>query len=232
MASEQRAFVFAVAFIVIFSGLLSTVPVDLLGSGATPDTPFTPVNPNLLSDFSDSRSFHKTDFVDFTYWYNDLGGYDWGCGFIIDSFYVAAKALFFGLWFGAMSAVDFTNDNGTLYYGGGISFTDIANDATDGAVRYTLTFQADGNSAGGFLFYWNTTTYANPSDAWDADALYLLHGFGITPNTNVASLLLGLLFLQLPDVPFLVNLLIATPLWASIGYVIWFIIKEMIPFLG
>jgi len=40
------------------------------------------------------------------------------------------------------------------------------------------------------------------------------------------------LFFQLPDVPFLINLLLATPLWACIIYLIWWFIISMIPFLG
>jgi hypothetical protein len=229
--SEQRTFVFAVTFIVVFSALIGSIPVDFQGTGGATDT-LIPVNPNLLTDFSDSEDFVKSDFVELIYWYPEtLGGYDFYCGFITDSFYVAAKSLFFGLWFGALSAVNFIYENGTTdYYG--VSFADISNTAVDGIAPFTLVFQDSGNPAGSFLFYWNTTTYANPSDAWDADNLYLLHGVGMTANTDIATLLISLLFLQLPDVPLLVNILIVTPIWASIIFVLWFIIKEMIPFLG
>jgi hypothetical protein len=61
----------------------------------------------------------------------------------------------------------------------------------------------------------------------------MLHGVGIdaTAAMDIAQLLLGLLFLQLPDVPVLVNVLIAVPIWASVVYLIWFVIKETLPFV-
>lgn len=229
---EMRGFVFSIVFIIVFSTLLATIPTGLQGAGNNNPDPIIPVNPNLLTDFSDSETFKKSDFASGLYWYPAiLGGYYFLCGFVTDSFYVSAKALFFGIWFGALSAVDFIYDNGTTDYGG-VSFTDIDNNAVDGVVRFTLVFQADGNPAGGFLFYWNTTTYADSETAWNADGLHLLHGVGMTANTDIASLLISLLFLQLPNVPVLVNMFLAVPIWACIVYVLWFIIKEMIPFLG
>ena len=228
---EMRGFVFSLVFIIVFSTLLTSIPIGLQGAGGSPDT-VIPVNPNLLSDFSDSETFQKSNFTGGLYWYPDtLGGYWFYCSFVTDSFYVAAKSLFFGLWFGALSAVDFKYDDGTTD-DGGLSFTDIENNAVDGAVRFTLVFEATGNPAGSFLFYWNTTTYSDPEDAWDNDVLYLLHGVGMTANTDIASLLISLLFLQLPNVPVLVNMFLVVPIWACIVFVLWFIIKSMIPFLG
>ena len=228
---EMRGFVFSLIFIIVFSTLLASIPIGLHGPGSTIET-IIPVNPNLLTDFADSESFQKNDFENNVYWYPaPLGGYEFYCGFVTDSFFVAAKSLFFGLWFGALSAVDFKYDNGTTD-DGGLSFTDIENTADDGAVRFTLVFEANGNPAGSFLFYWNTTTYSDPETAWNGNGLYLLHGVGMTANTDIASLLISLLFLQLPEVPVLVNMFLVVPLWACIVYVLWFIIKEMIPFLG
>jgi len=234
MASEQRSFVFAVTFIVIFATLLSTIPVDLQGQGATADV-VTPINPNLLTDFSETEEFDKTDFIGvlsfyYTYELPTGSGVDWECIFSSDYFYVAAHSLFLGFWLGGYSYTEFISDNGTNY-GTSVSFTDIDNDADDGTVRYTLQYADSGISAGGFVFYWNTTTYSNSSDAWDNDELLLLHGVGLTADTNIASLLISLLFLQLPDVPLLINALLATPIWASIVFVLWYIIKEMIPLL-
>ena len=231
MASEEMGgFVFSIIFIIVFSTLLSSVPVGLQGIGASPDT-VIPVNPNLLTDFSDTETFQKSDFVSNIYWYPAvLGGYWFYCGFVTDSFYVAAKALFWGIWLGALSAVDFKYNDGTTDEGG-LSFTDIENNAVDGVLRLSLVFEDGGNTAGSFLFYWNTTTYSNPSDAWTGNGLYLLHGVGMTANTDIASLLISLLFLQLPDVPVLVNMFLAVPIWACIVFVLWFIVKEMIPLL-
>ncbi len=233
--SEQRTFVFAVTFIIIFSALVGSIPVDFQGKGETADA-ITPVNPNLLSDFAHSEPFDKTDFggvtvLSYVYDLPAVDGTTFETQLYDNEFYVGAHTLFLGVWLGGVSWANFISDNGTNH-GLEVSFTDIENDAEDGVVRYTLQYEDTGNSAGGFVFWWNTTTYSNPSDAWDSDELLLLHGIGITANTDIASLLLALMFLQLPDVPILVNVLLVTTIWASIIFVLWFIIKEMIPFLG
>ena len=89
------------------------------------------------------------------------------------------------------------------------------------------------SAAGALVLYWNTTTYATSSDAWDNDDLYMLHGVGIesTATNDIGALIISLLLLRLPEVPPLVNVLLAVPIWACIIYVLWFIIKEMIPFV-
>lgn len=234
--SEQRTFVFAVTFIIIFSALVGSIPVDFQGKGGTADT-VIPVNPNLLSDFAHTEEWtgETGDFIGelVIYYLYELptGSTTYECRFTEpDSFSVGAHTLFVGLWLGGYSWTEFTSENGTNH-GTSVSFSDLENDAEDGAVRYTLQYEDTGNSAGGFVFWWNTTTYTGPEDAWDNDKLYFLHGIGITANTDIASLLISLLFLQLPDVPTLVNLLIVVPIWASIIFVLWYIIKEMIPLL-
>ena len=240
MANEQYGFVFAVTFIIIFSALLATMPLDLQGQGDNPDF-VTPINPTLLTDFAETEDFDQSNFGGILYYYFEYelpnGVTTWECVFTAisaigtDYFNIGAHSLFLGFWLGGYDWVNFINENGTNY-GLYISLDDIEDDATDGVVRYTLQYQDSGLSAGGFIFYWNTTTYTNPSDAWDNDDLLLLHGIGLTSDTNIANLLLALLFLQIPEVPFLVNVLLVTPLWANIIYVAWFIIKSMIPFLS
>ena len=234
--SEQRTFVFAVTFIVIFSVLLSTIPVGLQGTGETPDM-LTPLDPSIISDFSDSIDYTESDFVlvGTVLWYEyDLGGKKWLCSTIDeDNFQLGSKVLIGGiLWLGQLDSCKFVSVEGEDR-GSDLNLTEIATDATDGTVRYSLLSLTSGNSAGGFVVYWNTTTYSNPSNAWGNDSLYLLHGVGIqeSATADIGSLLISLLLLQLPDVPLLVNILIVTPIWASIIFVLWFIIKEMVPFV-
>jgi len=233
--SEQRTFVFAVTFIIVFSAILGAIPVDFQGQGSDVET-ITPVNPNLLSDFAYTAEYDQTDFggvaTRFYVYELPVDGTTFECNYYNNDFSLAAHTLFIGIWLGGMSWINFISNNGTNH-GVSVSFSDLVNDAEDGVVRYTLQYQGDGLSAGGFIFYWNTTTYGNDSsDAWDNNELYLLHGIGLTANTDIASLLLALLFLQLPEVPFLVNVLLITPIWGGIIFVVWFIIKSMIPLLG
>ena len=236
MASEQKGFIFAVVYILLFVGLLSMVPVDLQGSGGTA-TITAPIDPSLTSDFSASEEFVKSDFAGFlSLWYiydgdPDDMGYTFECVFdLVDTFTMGSHVLWFGLWLGAYDWVTWKSPNGTVYPTTGLTFADIDNDMTEGVVRYDVTFSGTGQSAGGFIFYYNTTTYTDASDAWDNDKLYLLHGIGFVPNANIVSLLIGLLFLQLPDVPVGIQLLINSPFYASIVFILWYIIKESLPF--
>lgn len=237
MSSEQRNFVFSVTFIVLFSLLLATIPAGLQGPDETPDM-VTPLSPSLVTDFTNGEDFTRTDFTGpfppmYAY---DLGGRSWICA-VDDSgapeFSLAAKILIAGiLWLGQLDFVEFTVPMGEER-GQVLNMTEIETDATDGTIRYDLEYISNGNTAGGFVVYWNTTEYSDPEDAWDNDVLYLLHGVGIesTATTNIGALIVSLLLLQLPDVPLLVNALIAVPIWAGVVYIIWYIIKEMIPFI-
>lgn len=230
--SEQRGFTFSLAFIVIFSVLLATIPVGLRGPGESGEL-VTPIDPNLISDFSDSVDYDRADFVSLRYYYNALGGRDWFCLTNDPGFYVFAKILVGGiLWLGGVESCTFKCQNGTTR-GEYLSITEIQADADDGTVRYSLEFTVSGNDAGGFVAYWNTTAYATAALAWPANGLHLMHGVGVgsTATANIVSLIVGLLFLQLPNVPLLVNVLIAVPIWATIVYLLWFIIKETIPFV-
>lgn len=231
--SEQKGFVQGVVFIIFFSAFLVSIPLDLQGTGTTPNT-VIPVDPTLVSGFADSVSYDKSDFSGVTglyYWYA-MGSYSWEVDFASNSFYIGAKVLFFGIWLGALSYVNFISNDGTNY-GTSITLDEIENDAVDGAVRYTLQFADNGNTAGAFVIYWNTSTYTDPYDAWIAEELYLVHGIGFDSDAgiNIASLLLSILFLQLPDCPILINILIASPVWANIIFIFWYIIKETLPFV-
>jgi hypothetical protein len=146
---------------------------------------------------------------------------------------LASKIKFLGVaWFGAFDYCTFKApsgiDRGTQLY-----FDAIDADAEDGTVRYSLTFTESGDSAGSLVVYWNMTKYSNVTEAWANDEAYLIHGIGFqeSATTNIGALIISLLFLQLPDVPVLINLFIAVPVWACIVFVIWYIVKEMIPFV-
>jgi len=235
MASgEQAGFIFAVTFIVLFAGLTAMVPIDLQGSGLNTEI-LVPVDPSQISDWTDYEDFNKTDMTlvgnYYFIYYNALGGFDWRAGFTTttETFDVGAKIYWGILWLGALDSVQFINDAGTNY-DTSLTLSDIENDAIDGSAKYNIIFSSSGNDAGDFIFYWNTTTYATPALAWASSALVLVHGVGFSPNTDIVSLLVGILFLQLPDVPFGINLLLASFPWASVIYIIWFIVKESLPF--
>lgn len=192
-----------------------------------------PVNPNLIADFgSTSGQFVRSDFSYWTHTY-DLGGRSWICTTDDSSFQLDAKVLLGGvLWLGAVDICKFVSPAG-VDRGTTLTIAEIQADATNGEIRYSLEYYTNGNAAGGFIAYWNTTAYATAALAWPANKLYLLHGVGIdtSATANIGALIISLLTLQLPNVPLLVNILIAVPVWAGVIYLIWYIIKEMIPFV-
>jgi len=236
VSSEQRGFVFGVTFIVVFATLLSTIPVGLQGQGNSPDM-VIPVDPKIISGFSDTADYQKSDFIPvgslLVYEYNALGGRNWKCEFATLQFSLGAKIFYGGfLWLGTVDSVKFVSSEG-IDREDRLSLAEIEEDSIDGVMRYTLTYYANGASAGGFVTYWNTTTYDNSTHAWDNNGLFLVHGVGFSASatSDIGSLLVSLLFLQLPEVPLLINILLVVPIWASIIFVLWFIIKEMIPFV-
>jgi len=235
LASEMRGFVFSIVFIIIFSTLLASVPTGLQGTGSTAET-VIPVDPSLLTGFSDMANWTKSAYTGVikTYQY-ELGARTYStlwADLADDEFAIVALVYWWILWFGQTDPCKFISPNGTER-GTTLSINEIEGDADDGSVRYSMLFTTTGNDAGSFVVVWNTTLYSDPQDAMDNDVLYLLHGVGFSASatTDVGALLVGLLFLQLPEVPALLNLFLAVPIWACIIYVIWFVVKEMIPFL-
>lgn len=241
MSSEQRTFVFSITFIIIFSVLVATIPIGLLGVGETPDM-IIPVDPNTIAGFSDSEEFMEGNFTGYATYEYELNTQTWYCrivgivqiGMPTDwGFALGTKILIFGfLWLGGLESVKFVSSDG-VDRGETLGFTEIDADAEDGTASYQLLFVDNGNAAGTFIIYWDTTTYSGSSDAWFADAMYCIHGVGLESSAviDIGSLLIDLLTLQLPEVPLLVNIIIVVPIWAGIVYILWYIIKEMIPFL-
>lgn len=231
--AEYKGFVLAISFLLIFSALFTSMPTALQGEGETADT-LLPIDPQLITDFADSVEFTKTDFTEIagtTHSYT-VGNWDWIAVTDGITFQIAQKVLFFGFWLGTTELCNFFLTDGTNK-GTTVNMTDIAADAEDGAVRYNLKFVSNGNDAGAFIFYWNTTTYATPALAWAADELHLLHGIGLGSSApeNILSLLVSLLLFQLPDVPPLIGVIIGAFPWASIIFIFWYVIKETMPFV-
>lgn len=230
----MRGFVFAVVFIIVFSALIAAIPIGLQGVGDEVQ-PVTPIDPSILTDFTDYENYTKSDFTEalgiFYYEYN-LASRDWIAATDEIQFELSAKVYFFFLWLGQIDQCKFMSPDG-IDRGTDVSFTEMDSDANDGAIRYSMQFTTSGKAAGALVVYWNATTYSTSSDAWDNDELYMLHGVGIesTATNDIGALIISLLLLRLPEVPTLVNLFLAVPIWACIIYVLWFIIKEMIPFV-
>ena len=233
MASDEMGgFVFSLIFIIVFSTLLSSIPVGLQGIGASPDT-VIPVDPSLVTGFSETENYTKAAYTLGLYEYS-LGGRDWMAGHndVVEVFLFAKIKILGILWLGATDQCKFISSDG-VDRGETLTLTEMDTDDTDGSHRYDLKYIDSGDSAGKLVVYWNVTEYPAIADAWTAGDLHLLHGMGIedTATANIGALIVSLLLIQLPDVPVLVNMFLAVPIWACIVFVLWFIIKEMIPFV-
>lgn len=230
---EMRGFVFSVVFIIVFASFLSSVPTGLQGIGTAPDN-VIPVDPQFLAGFDETINYTRTSYsigiFDYALGTRDWRAYYYTAGGI--QFLLAAKVYVLGLWLGHSDPCKFISSNGTDR-GTYLGIDEIETDSEGGIEKYSMLFTTTGEDAGSLVIYWNTTLYSDPEDAWDNDVLYLLHGLGFsaTMALDIGSLLVSLLFLQLPDVPVLVNVLIATPMWACIIFVLWFVIKETMPFV-
>jgi len=106
--------------------------------------------------------------------------------------------------------------------------SELDSDYTEGNIRYRVKcshFQMDA------FFGFNETTYSSPSDAWDNNELALLLAIEFdeaTTSINAWSLISMLLFFQLPDVHWIINALIAIPLWIAIAYLAFIMILRTI----
>lgn len=231
MGSEQKGFIVGVTFIIIFAGLIASIPNDLQGPEQIPNLG-TPIDPSLVTDFEEFEDWNMTDIVANVYSYN-LNARAWWFGYYAGTIQLGAKVYFGGLlWFGQLDSCEFISSDGTNR-GGVLTSIEIDEDATEGSVRYEMRYIIDGTSSGGFIVYWDIDSYDTSLDAMIADDCYFLHGVGIVSSSTMdaTTLIISLLLFQLPDVPILVNLLIATPVYASFVFIFWFIIKETFPFV-
>lgn len=229
--AEMRGFVFSLIFIVVFAGLLIAVPIGLNGAGTTPEE-LTPLDPNFVLGYANTENFSTSDFssggllrLEYQYVLNSA---TW-----IMVFYEPAGpfTLYIATWF-SYEFMNFVSLDSTTQTDE-LNFYDINDNAVNGQVVFKLISVTTGKSHGELVIWWNTTLYTGASDAWNNNALYFVHGQGFDEGatSDMGALLLNLLTLQLPNVPILVNLLLATPIWATMIYVIWYVVKEMIPFV-
>jgi len=112
--------------------------------------------------------------------------------------------------------------------GNSLSASELDSDYTKGNIRYTVKcddFQMD------VFFGFNETTYSTPSEAWQNNELSLLLAIEfdqVNTSINAWSLISMLLFFQLPDVHWIINALIAIPLWIAIAYLAFIMLLRTI----
>jgi len=229
---EYRGFIFAITFIIFFAGLVVAIPLGLEGQGQDPDIA-TPLDAGIIFGFEDFEEWNMTYLSAYSGYQYDFNLRGWLFSYYAGTIQLGAKIVYGGfLWLGQLDSCEFISPAGSNR-GAVLSYVEIDEDADNGTVNYNLLYLANGADAGGFVVYWNVTEHESVYDALVADEVSFLHGVGIasTAPIDITSLLVGLLLLQLPDCPPLINLLLATPIYAAVVFLIWFIIKESMPFV-
>ena len=106
--------------------------------------------------------------------------------------------------------------------------SDYASDDLEG-LEYVIKF---GETTQFYVFFaFNETTYATPQDAWEQSELHEFWGMNFDQaKTGYAAwdLIAMLLFFNLPTVHFLINALLAVPLWIAIAYLSYILILRAI----
>lgn len=104
----------------------------------------------------------------------------------------------------------------------------LEEDGEDGKARYNIEcshFRAYSQLA------YNNTLYSSFEDAWNNHGLYAFFGIDfdqVNTSYNAFALLGMLLFWQLPEVHWIVNILLSIPLWICIAYLTFILILRAI----
>jgi len=182
---------------------------------------------NFTIDFSGSQVFDE--YFDLGGWHMYFQGYKYGLDYL--------KAAHYASWwiFGwDYHYADWCLTTSGANYGTELTFTDLDN-IWDGQTNMIAFNCRTDQTQWRVYFGWNTTTYAKPSDAIAANEMEVLYGIGfdkVNTSINAWNIVGSLLFFQMPDVHPLINLVIAIPIWAAIGYLVYVLILKAIPFVG
>lgn len=104
-----------------------------------------------------------------------------------------------------------------------------------GSVEFTVAYVQNEPFQFKTYFTFNETDYDSPKEAWANDELNLLIGINfdnIATTYNAWDLIAMLLFFRLPDVHWLINVMMATPIWVTVCYLAYVLIIKAIPLLG
>jgi len=80
-------------------------------------------------------------------------------------------------------------------------------------------------------FGYDETLYSSPENAWNYHGLNMLIGIDfdqVSTGYNAWSLIAMLLFFQLPEIHWVINALIAVPIWLCVGYLSFIFILRSI----
>jgi len=241
--SEMRGLIADICFIASFAIIISLIPSQFLIAGYEGRT----VIPPEYFEAIDIQTFKET----WVYTMNETGGeMIYGMyrvniendgervgGHDFDLFYRPANQsdhnLFIKHYFAEWLILIYTHDM-TFTNGEGINRGTILeeNELENDFVGANAQYRVDCSHFFVRVYFgYNETIYDSPIDAWDCHGLSILIGINFDQTStgyNAWDLIGMLLFFQLPQVHWIVNILIAIPMWIAIAYLTFIFILRAI----
>lgn len=223
--AEMKGFVIVVSFLLIYSALLGTMP-----AGFTTDTYEAPslgtIDPQLISGFDSYAMYNVTNYTASALDYS-MGGHLWTSLESATVFTIYYRTIIFFI-IPVYTTQEFSFEGASRGYE--LEWATVQDDAENGTVRYTATCP---QATTGVMFVWNSSDYQYCWDAWGNGSLTVIHGIGASAFApqNALSLVLGMLTFSIPNIPTLIQVLLSAPIYACVAFLVWFFIKEVIPFL-
>lgn len=242
--SEMRGLVTVVTFLGMLVLLISWFPAQLYQATDAEKTVITPT----VFESIDVWSYAET----FNYLMNETGGSQLGQWYFVDDsgldigsrdlqFYyipanqsnLRARVLYhYYVWiiFPALEALHWYNDAG-VDRGTEIDVSEMELDTQDNeTVKYRLVSERFGFQ---YIAHYgfNSTTYGNFTEAWNFHGLHFFLAVNfdqVNTSYNAFQLVGMLLFFQLPNVHWVLNAIIAIPIWVCIAYLVFILFLRAI----
>jgi len=238
--SELRGLVIIGSFLACFALIASLIPPQLFPSyveGRQVEAPeyFDAVD---LQSFANTSSYVLNETGGESYPYNlyrlsiDIGGHN------LDLFYREPNTTeyemllyirhFFAEWWGWVYDHDLEWINSEGYSRDfTLEATELNNDFQDGRATYKVECPHF------FIrvYFGYNETFSSPEEAWNYGALNMLVGIDfdqVSTGYNAWSLIALILFFQMPDIHWIINAIIAVPIWIAVAYISFILILRTI----
>lgn len=247
--SELRGLITVVAFMGVFTLMLSWVPPELYVAddfrGVYTPEQFEAIEVYAFADYeaivNDESSGH-VDIFDSTMWvYEDFELGNWDLDFIYRR--ANESGLICTVKHEAWNLLVFPDFHALTQYdtrgvdvmsGGWLTIDAIEENAEPNG--YISRFRAECGHFALYGFYsFNITRWANFEEAWNHEELNIFFGIDfddVNTSYNAFHLVSMLLWFSLPDIPIYIQAPIALGIWVSVAYLLYVLIIKMIPFLG
>lgn len=242
--SELRGLIFVVTFMGIFVFLAILIPTEFFTFNPerqveTPDH-FEAIDIQFFSETENFTVVHSTYFYNHQF---SLGGWNiafrsWQSYALVPVAHICSYG-YRSWWIFAWDfrAYDWFDENG-VNYGDELTFAELDSiwNKQEEKQNETITFITKLEHCQVMVYFgWNTTAYSKPSDALNNNEMDVLYAIGmdqINTSVNAWNIVGMLLFFQIPDVHWIINVLINIPMWIVIAYLTYVLVIKVIPLIA